>query len=129
MSNYQVFINFGLHKTIDEMPLLPNAGSAVVPIEKLRDYALNPEHPVGKHKAKVFEAVLGLTVSDAVFLQEKILEAVLTNDAMLTRHDEYGQRYTVEFELTPISRTAVIMTSWILSETELAPRLTSCYVK
>jgi len=39
---------------------LPNAEEAIVEIEKLRDYSLSPDHPVGKHKARVFEASLGL---------------------------------------------------------------------
>jgi hypothetical protein len=38
---------------------LPNSDKAIVPIEKLRDYSLNPSHSVGKHKARVFESVLG----------------------------------------------------------------------
>lgn len=33
---------------------LPNAENAVVSIEKLRDYSLNPNHPEGKHKARAF---------------------------------------------------------------------------
>ena len=79
------------------MPLLPNAEFAEVPIAKLTDYALNPDHPLGKHKARVFESVLGLTREDAEFLQKEILHAAFINDAILTREDEYGQRYNMEF--------------------------------
>lgn len=39
---------------------LPNYQRAVIPLEKIRDYALNPDHPVGEHKARVFEAELGI---------------------------------------------------------------------
>lgn len=49
------------------MPLLPNAEFAQVPMEKLVGYALNPEHPVGKHKALIFKAILGITLEDADF--------------------------------------------------------------
>jgi hypothetical protein len=38
---------------------LPNAESAIIAIEKLRNYCLDPEHPRGKHKARVFSSVLG----------------------------------------------------------------------
>lgn len=38
---------------------LPNAENAVIDIAKLRDYSLNPNHPEGKHKARVFQAKLG----------------------------------------------------------------------
>ena len=32
---------------------LPNGDRAIIPIEKLLDYCLNPEHSKGKHKARV----------------------------------------------------------------------------
>ena len=32
---------------------LPNAHLAQLPPEKLRDYLLNPDHPVGRHKARL----------------------------------------------------------------------------
>lgn len=47
------------------MPLLPNTELAYIPPEKLAGYVLNSEHPVGKHKATVFKAVLGMTEKDA----------------------------------------------------------------
>jgi hypothetical protein len=34
--------------------LLPNAENAVVEIRKLSEYCLNPEHPKGKDKARLF---------------------------------------------------------------------------
>ncbi|MFN0213076.1 MAG: DUF6883 domain-containing protein [Saprospiraceae bacterium] len=111
------------------MSLLPNAEFAFVPIEKLTEYALNPEHPVGKHKAAVFEAILGITITDADFLREKIMEAILTHDVKPTRQDEFGQRYQMEFEMERNGRSATILTSWILEPSELSARLTSCYVK
>ncbi len=40
---------------------LPNGERAVVDIIKLQDYCLNPAHPRGQHKARVFAAALGLT--------------------------------------------------------------------
>lgn len=109
------------------MPLLPNAEFAFVPMEKLKDYALNLEHPVGKHKAAVFEAAFGMTVAD--YLKDKIMKAVLTQEAIPTRLDEFGQRYRIEFEIERNGRKATILTAWILEHNELSPRLTSCYVK
>jgi len=43
---------------------LPNPERAVVDLEKLRNYCLSLSHPRGRHKARVFEAVLGLTSYD-----------------------------------------------------------------
>ena len=52
---------------------LPNSDRAVVEIAKLRDYCLNPEHPHGKHKARVFAAALGLTADQAETLRDELL--------------------------------------------------------
>lgn len=46
------------------MPL-PNGDKAVVDIEKIRAYCLSMVHPRGKHKARVFQAVLGISVEHA----------------------------------------------------------------
>jgi len=47
----------------------PNAELAAVDIRKLRDYCLNPIHDEGKHKARLFASVLGMTSDDAKDLQ------------------------------------------------------------
>jgi hypothetical protein len=107
---------------------LPNASRAVVEIEKLRDYCLSIYHPRGRHKARVFASALGITADDAEELRQAILSAVSTEEANLTEHDEYGQRYTVDFTITRQRRQAEIRTSWIIRSGEENPRLTSCYV-
>jgi hypothetical protein len=75
---------------------LPNPERAVVDIEKLRDYCLSLEHPVGRHKALVFAAALGFTAESAETLREMLLSAVRTGDALLTREGEYGQIYVLD---------------------------------
>jgi len=45
--------------------IIPNAESAEVDIRKLRDYCLNYNHDEDKHKARLFESLLGMTASDA----------------------------------------------------------------
>jgi hypothetical protein len=56
---------------------LPNGENAVVDIEKLIDYCRNPDHPRGKHKARVFESASGLTAQHAEFLRQQLLNAAL----------------------------------------------------
>ncbi len=107
---------------------LPNVVRAVVEIEKLRDYCLSQTHLRGKHKAFVFESVLGLTTSDAEELREAILTAAQIHDATPTEKDEYGQRYIVDFPMERHGRQAIIRSSWIVRTNEDFPRLTSCYV-
>lgn len=107
---------------------LPNADQAVVEIQKLRDYCLNPTHPRGKHKARVFESALGLTEDDAERLREELLAAVQKNDAKRLFEDEYGVRYQVEFKMGVASNHATIRSVWIVRSNESFPKLATCYV-
>ena len=107
---------------------LPNGERAIVPIEKLRDYCLNPTHRVESHKAHVFEAVLGLTATDAEILQQRLLAVARTGDAVVGMRNAYGERYIVDFEMTTARGMAVVRSTWIVLVGENFPRLTSCYV-
>ncbi len=60
---------------------LPNAANAYVDLAKLHDYCLNPEHPRGQHKARVFAQALGLTAVHAEELRQNLLDAVRSSDA------------------------------------------------
>lgn len=107
---------------------IPGVGHAVVDIAKLRDYCLSMDHPEGRHKARVFLSVLGMTASDAEELREALLAGVRTNDATSAKNDQYGQRYTVDVLVSRINRKAVIRSGWIVRTGEGFPRFTSCYV-
>ena len=107
---------------------LPNAERAVVDIDKLRNYCLNPEHRRGCHKARVFAASLGLTIEHAEDLRDALLAAARDEDAAPAEHDEYGRRYVVDFIASGPSGQAMVRSSWIIRRGEDFPRLTSCYV-
>jgi uncharacterized protein DUF6883 len=107
---------------------LPNPGRAVIDIAKLRDYCLNPAHPVGKHKARVFASVLGLTAADAEELRDSLLEAARLQDVVPGEQDEYGQRYTLDAIVVGPAGQAVVRSAWIVRTGEDFPRLTTCYV-
>ncbi len=110
------------------MSKLPNGDKAVVPIEKFTEYSLNSEHPTGRHKARVFKARLGLTLSDVDFLRSKVINVVANMDAISQSPISYGERYVIDFELTTVIGNAVVRTAWIVRNDEDFPRLTSCYV-
>ena len=97
-------------------------------ISKLRDYCLDPRHPRGRHKARVFLLGLGLKQSDADFLRAALLDAAVEEDAVPGEADEYGARYIVDFPMTHGDREAMVRSAWIILQGELAPRLTSCFV-
>lgn len=111
---------------------LPNATHAVVDIEKLRDYSLNPNHPEGKHKARVFLAALGFKADDAERLRALILEAILTTEATTQQPTPYGQRFRVDFHVKAeqglVIAVKTIRSTWIIRSEEDFPRLTSCFI-
>ncbi|GAC1519777.1 MAG: hypothetical protein NVS2B16_26360 [Chloroflexota bacterium] len=107
---------------------LPNGDQAIVEIVKLRDYCLSPTHPRGRHKARVFAAVLGLTADDAKLVREVLLHAAVSEEAIPTEQDVFGERYLIDVEMHGPRGVAIIRSAWIVRTGEDVPRLTSCYV-
>ena len=107
---------------------LPNAQHAVVEIQKLVDYCLDPDHPRGKHKARVFLASCGMTAQHADDLRITLLNAAQSLDARLGEEDDYGQRYVIDLEVAGPTGTAQVRSAWIARHEEAFPRFVSCYV-
>lgn len=107
--------------------LIPNAENAIVDIRKLRDYCLNPNHDDGKHKARLFSSMLGITAENAEELRQVLLEVVKTHQAQPGMEDEFGQRYTLDFTLKWQNRSATLRSGWIIEHHANTPKLTTCY--
>jgi hypothetical protein len=107
--------------------IIPNAENAVVDIGKLRDYCLNSNHENGKHKARLFSSILGITIDDAEDLRQILLEVVKTYEAQLGRCDGFGQRYTLDFSVEWQNRSATIRSGWIVEHDSDISKLTTCY--
>lgn len=109
---------------------LPNYQKAVVDIKKLTDYALNPEHPVGGNKARVFKSALGYTKSNAEQLRTTIIKQLPKFEAVAGKLDQYGQRYTVDMMIKgPNGNSAMVRTGWIIKTGESAPNMVTLFVK
>ena len=104
---------------------LPSGADAVVDLEKLTGYCLNPNHPRGKHKARVFAAVLGFTVEHASQLRSALLAAAATAETEVAHSDRFGDRYVIEFEITGPKGSGRLRSAWIIRRGERVPRLTS----
>ena len=107
---------------------LPGGDRAAVPVEKLRDYCLNSEHPEGRHKARVFHSALGLIREDFAILQECLQRAAAEEEAREAGTTPFGIRYTLDFEMNYRGKTARIRSGWMIRNDEDFPCLTSCYV-
>jgi len=107
---------------------LPNAEKACIDTEKLTGYCLNSLHARGKHKARLFSSLLGLTADDAEELKAAILQAIQKYKAEPGSEDQYGKRYSVDFKMTTKKGTAEVRSTWIIRSHEDFARLTSCYI-
>lgn len=104
---------------------LPNGDEADLG-QKLEEYALNPQHRDGRHKARVFESALGITITDPSPLRRAILAAAATSDEAEARGDNgYGHVYVLRFPLQTTKGSAVVLTAWIIPHGETVPRLTT----
>lgn len=83
---------------------LPNGDRAELGT-KLEDYTLNMLHREGRHKARVFESVLGITAGSAD-----------------------GLRRALRFPLSTAKGTGAVLSVWIVRHGEDFPRLTTCYI-
>ncbi len=107
---------------------LPNGDRAVVPMAKLRDYSLDAAHELGKHKARVFAAALGLTKGDAEWLRDRLLEAASRGECELGKITSHGRRYILDFSLVKGDRQARVRSVWNVRPNEEEPRLITCHV-
>lgn len=109
---------------------LPNGALAIVAIQKLRAYCLNPHHPRGRNKARMF-ASAGIRESDAEELRTALLAAAAWAEALPGLIDSFGQRYVIDFEMVRESRTVRIRSIWIvlIARTCLGLRLVIYYRK
>jgi hypothetical protein len=96
---------------------------------KLEDYSLNPLHWEGRHKARVFESVLGITLANANVLRDAIRSAAASSNNAESRGDNrFGEVFTLRFSMTAERGNAVVLTGWIVLHGEDFPRLTTCYI-
>jgi len=107
---------------------LPRAAEAVIPADKLLDYALNPEHPRGQHKARMFESALGIGRSDWLYLHDQLLERVIGAPVRGTRVTPFGVTYEIVLSVDGLNgATQPVVTIWTV-EAEDPPRLVSTWV-
>jgi hypothetical protein len=107
---------------------LPNADRVLIEMQKLVDYCLDPDHPRGKHKARVFLSSCGFTAEQAFDLRDALLNAAKNAEAELGEEDDYGQRYVIDLEVIGSTGTAQVRSAWIVRQEEDFPRFVSCYV-
>ena len=79
---------------------LPHGDDALVEDAKLRDYVLNPRHPVGKHHAVLFERLLGIELGNAEILKEALLRVAADEDVTREVATPCGRKFEMRFPLS-----------------------------
>jgi hypothetical protein len=106
--------------------LLPNIDKATIDLGKLTGYVLNPGHPEGRHKARVFLSARGVAALDAAWLADAILAGLRQSEAILQGTTRWGALYRVDMEIVRGQRCAAIRTAWLSTQEEA--RLVTCFV-
>jgi ribosome-binding ATPase YchF (GTP1/OBG family) len=110
------------------MDILPKADEAVIPIQKLAEYSLNPIK--NKDKAIAFKEALGYDLHNLNILVDSIHKGLNVFPVVYKGSNEYGKSYAVLMELTgPNGKAANVMTAWLDDSLTGEIRLTSVYVK
>ncbi|HDG1677112.1 TPA: hypothetical protein PFE09_001952 [Kluyvera ascorbata] len=129
-SKIPTFESPALRGFISESGTLLNAEHAVVDYRKLSTYSLNPTHPSGGHKARVFQSALGYSPTNADVLGLRVQEGVLSAPAKMLDPINFGQKMAVDIPILGVNgETAIVRTGWIYETDSLVPRLTTIFVK
>jgi hypothetical protein len=110
------------------MARLAHSDRALLDLGKLENYCLNPAHPRGRHKARMFYTVLGIQPGHATWLRAAILNGLNESDAVKLGDDQFGARWRVDMMIARQDRRAVVRTVWIVRSGEAVPRFVTCWL-
>jgi hypothetical protein len=100
---------------MSEQLVLPRADEATIDPRKLKDYALNPDHPRGQHKARAFYQALELTQEDWEELRDQILEQLVSSPVVRVDAGEFGPTFYVDVPIEGRNgETRRVSTLWIV---------------
>ena len=107
--------------------LIPNADRATIDPAKLRDYLLSPTHPIGRFKARFFNA-LGFTPDRWEELAEALRRQHLTQVGQAAGLIAQGRKFTVRAILSgPTGQSALVMSVWFIPAGGEVPRFVTEY--
>lgn len=106
---------------------LPRHEDALIPVSKLRDYLLDPNHPVGRPKA-IFFARLGFAPTRWRRFAAELRRLVAREPAWALPAGPHGQKFQVCGTIRgPWRQSASLVTYWIVGTPESPPRFVTAY--
>ena len=108
------------------MPI-PNADRAIIAVEKLTAYLLNPLHKRGSAKARLLLS-LGYRTDAPQVLESDLRAQHLPHDATRTSQNPYGVAYEIEVPIrTPSGRIVRFCSIWQIDTGSEVPRFITMY--
>lgn len=96
---------------------------------KLEDYVLNELHDLGKHKARVFKSVLGITLENRSTLATALLHAAASSsDAVYKGNNGFGDLYQLSVPIRTDRSERIVLSAWIIKSGEDFPQLVTCFI-
>ncbi len=106
---------------------LQNAPEAIISPEKIRNYLLSHEHPIGRFKASFF-AQLGYTGDNWQEFERDLRQQILGLEAKDAGTTRYGRKYSISGLLTgPSGKAAMIVSVWVVRTGDNVARLVTVY--
>ena len=116
-------------KTTAETVQFINSESIEISPAKLTEYALNPNHIDGKHKAKVFKTTLGYTLDNYQDLIDNVYRNINKFPFSQIGSNDQGKLFRCDIAMSgPNGKTAVVRTGWITENDSGLYRLTTIFV-
>jgi hypothetical protein len=107
---------------------LPNGDRVFIPMKKITGYCLNPNHSKGKHKARVFRAILGITVENADRLVALIQQAAIEGEVVQRDLTPKGEIFKVDWDI-PDTDGEQLRSTWEIAHDSDVPRLVTAFIK
>ncbi len=107
---------------------LPNGERAAISMQKLVGYCLNPTHPRGKDKARVFAGVLGITTENVDRLYALVQQAAIEGEVVQQSTTPFGEEFKVDWTI-PETGGVQLRTIWEIASETAEPRLISAFLK
>ena len=96
---------------------------------KLEDYILSAGHREGRHKARMFQSVLGIGTDDADIVRRALLNAAAEGKCKTwTSPKPYRLALRPGVRLSTILATGTVLSVWMVRHGEDSPRLATCYI-
>ncbi|MFN8457408.1 MAG: hypothetical protein U0401_22575 [Anaerolineae bacterium] len=112
------------------MKLTDVAKEIIINPRKFTDYALNLNSPYGKHKAILFQKLLGITIQNYTYLVSQLETKILQAEITFHSEDAFGRRYNADILIEGSEgQQAIVRIGWLVPAETAEAHLVTLYVK